>query len=114
MEIQIIEKRDATFYQVIGKICTLKDYDDLKNIVTAITTKSTLIVIDLSKVTFTSSQGLGVLVFISEEIRDSGTNVVFFNPRQEIKATMELAGIHRVVTIVYSEEEIQKFITHRK
>ena len=68
-------------------------------------------IINLSRLTFTSSYGLGVLLGISRKLNATGTELILYNPRDEIKAVLTLAGIDRRIKAAYNEEYLQQIIT---
>jgi anti-anti-sigma factor len=68
------------------------------------------LIIDLRRLTFTSSHGLGELISISNSLKKRSKSPVFFNPRDEIRSIVKISGIDTVITIVESEEELVKII----
>lgn len=115
MDVRAFKKDNRTVYRLVGKVCTLDDYEVLQSLIrdnVKITSK--VIVIDLSRITFISSQGLGSLVALSNSLRGSDINLFLFNPRGEIKSEIELAGINMVIPTAYSEDELDKMVALRK
>jgi anti-anti-sigma factor len=51
------------------------------------------LLIDLEKVTFLGSMGLGTLVMPSRAVRSRGGKVVFFNPSEMVEAVLKSSGI---------------------
>lgn len=95
---------------LIGKLCTLNDYQQLRNYLNNITLKSYYMIIDLSRLTFTSSHGLGIFLGISRKLKATGKELILYNPRDEIKAVLILAGIDKSIKAVYKEEDLKQTI----
>ncbi len=115
MEIKSFDKNRRTYYVLIGKVCTLHDYEELHSVIhdnVKLTNK--IIIIDLSRITFISSQGLGSLISLSNSLRGTDINIYLFNPRGEIKQEIEMAGVNMVIPTAYSEDELEKMIKVKK
>ena len=111
MEITPFTKfESAPGISLIGKLCTLNDYQQLRNYFNNITLKSNYTTIDLSRLTFTSSHGLGVLLGISSKLKAMGKELILISPRDEIKAVLTLAGIDKRIKVVYKEEDFQQTV----
>lgn len=108
MELQKAEKCNETSIILIGKLCTLNDYQQLRNFCNNLKIKGQSLVIDLHRLTFSSSHGLGELVAISNSLLKRKIKLILFNPREEINAVLNLAGIDKVLTVTYTEEELIK------
>jgi anti-anti-sigma factor len=111
MEIGPFEKIEGVpGIALIGKLCTLNDYQQLRNYFNNITITGGYAIIDLTRLTFTSSHGLGIFLGISRRLQTAKKELVLFNPREEIKAVLSLAGIDKGVKVAYNDEELQHMI----
>lgn len=110
MEMKIFKKDDHAGILPVGKMCDLTDYEDLKNSIDTVKKEVHTIVIDLSRITFITSQGLGLFISLSKMLQDSDKRLILFNPRPDIKKTIEIAGIDLVIKTVYSEEDLEQAI----
>ena len=107
MEISTFDKIDeVSGIALIGKLCTLNDYQQLRNYFNNITIKGSYAIIDLTRLTFTSSHGLGIFLGISGRVKAA----ILFNPREEIKAVLTLAGIDKRVKVAYNSEDLRQLI----
>ncbi len=106
MEISSFNKYNQTGFSLIGKMCTLNDYQLLKNHFTNIKNKSKNVIVDLSRLTFTSSHGLGTLISISKTLKKMGKNLILFNPREEIELIIKTAGIDKIIRIIQNENKL--------
>ena len=110
MEMKISKKNNHVRILPVGKMCDLTDYEELKKTVNNVKQEINTIVIDLNRITFITSQGLGLFISISKILQDLGKKLILFNPRPDIKKTIEIAGIDLVIKIVYSEDELENAI----
>ena len=95
---------------LIGKLCTLNDYQQLRNRFNNISIEGNYAIIDLTRLTFTSSHGLGIFLGISRRLKTVKKELILFNPREEIKAVLSLAGIDKKVIVAYTSEELQQLV----
>ena len=111
MEISTFDKIDeVSGIALIGKLCTLNDYQQLRNYFNNITIKGSYAIIDLTRLTFTSSHGLGIFLGISGRLKAAKKELILFNPREEIKAVLTLAGIDKRVKVAYNSEDLRQLI----
>jgi anti-anti-sigma factor len=69
----------------------------------------TLFITDLSRVSFISSQALGLFISLHKEIHETGGRFVLYQPAGCVKEVIEISGVAKAMKIVYSEEEIAAF-----
>jgi len=60
---------------------------------------------DLSKVDYLDSSGLGILVAGLKRSRENGGEVFLVNPKPRIRHVLEVTGLHNVFTILGSVDE---------
>jgi stage II sporulation protein AA (anti-sigma F factor antagonist) len=63
------------------------------------------LVLDLSRVSFIDSSGLGVILGRYRRLRALGGEVAIVNPSPSVNRLLILAGLHRLVRFYGSEEE---------
>ncbi|BCW99454.1 MAG: STAS domain-containing protein [Armatimonadota bacterium] len=66
---------------------------------------SKYLVMDLSKVDYLDSSGLGILVAGLKRSRENGGEVFLVNPKPRIQHVLEVTGLHNVFTILKSVDE---------
>lgn len=108
MEIQSFDAYSETGISIIGKLCTLNDYQQLRNFFNNMKINGDYLIADLSRLTFTSSHGLGELIAISNALTRRKKKLILFNPRSEILSVLTLAGIDQVITVYLEEEDLIK------
>lgn len=104
---QIKFENNKLFIILIGKICSLEDYKALRAISDDIKQNTKFVIIDLSRVTFTSSEGLGLFVHLYKTFKTGHIAFYLFSPRGEIQEAVELSGLDLIMPIVNTEEELQ-------
>ena len=58
--------------------------------------------LDLGKVNFIDSTGLGMLVSVLKEAREKGGQVNLFNPNREIQRLLQITGLERVFRVEHT------------
>jgi anti-anti-sigma factor len=108
MEITPFDKvGEASGVSLIGKLCTLNDYQLLRNYFNNISIKGSYVIIDLTRLTFTSSHGLGLFLGIANKLKTTEKELLLFNPREEIQSVLTLAGIDKRIRVAYSCDELR-------
>jgi anti-anti-sigma factor len=64
------------------------------------------IVIDLSRMSFISSQGIGAMVVLFKTLSVQDILVVFYKPEGCVKELIEISGLAMVMKIAFTEEEL--------
>jgi len=89
-------KGDLDLYSV-DKIKELVDHE-LKR------TQARLLLIDLSRVAFMDSSGLGFILGRYRHLRGKGGRVVLAAPGPQVRRVLELAGVERIIKIYDSKK----------
>lgn len=63
------------------------------------------LVLNLSRVSFIDSSGLGVILGRYRRLKAAGGEVAIVNPSPAVNRLLELAGLHKLVRFYASEEE---------
>lgn len=100
MEIAPFKKYNQTGFTIIGKVCSLNDYQKLRNFYNNLKIRDTNLIIDLSRMTFSSSRGLSLLVEIRQTLKRNGKKLFLLNPREEVGLIIELLGIDRIIPVI--------------
>lgn len=66
------------------------------------------IVINLERLTFVGSIGLGAMMNLYSTYRDSGCGFYLYRPVGSVQESIELAGFPTILSVVYSKEELEK------
>ncbi len=114
MEIQSFDTYSETGISIIGKLCMLNDYQQLRNHLNNMRIAGNYLIVDLSRLTFTSSHGLGEFVAIANTLKRQKKNLILFQPRSEILSVLTLAGIDQLVSVYLEEEDLMKKLASEK
>jgi anti-sigma B factor antagonist len=63
------------------------------------------VIINLSKVEYLDSTGLGVLIGGLKRLREAGGNLALFGPGMRIQRIFEITGLNKIFDIYGTEEE---------
>ena len=107
MEINIVEEKKYLRVKLVGHFSDQTDFDMLKNCVDKYLDSFSSIVIDISRVTFLSSRGLGIFITLSRICQEKKIDCILFCPREEILDTIQISGIDLVVDVTDNERYIE-------
>jgi len=65
-------------------------------------------VVDLSKVDFIASLGMGMLISCGQSLQRKGTDMVLLSPQGMVEETLRTAGVDAVMAIVGSMDEARR------
>lgn len=68
------------------------------------------IAIDCQKVKFLDSSGIGLLVNVSRRLKDQNGSLGLYGCNEDVKDIIYLSGIHDIIPIFNSFEEVKKAI----
>lgn len=95
--------------QMIGQFWTSEEFNLFHEHVRVLLDKGvSRIVVDLSRVSFMSSQGLGLLVTVFSEAKSKNGEVILFKPQGCVKEVLEISGLHLPMKIVHTTEELEQ------
>lgn len=110
MEITPFTKYSKTDFSLIGKMCTLNDYQKLRNYFNNLKIKSKFLIIDMSRLTFTGTHGLGTLISISKSTKKQNVKMILYNPKEEINSVIKVTGISMIIKVVNDKKELAEAI----
>ncbi len=110
MEMNISQLTDQQgSIQMIGQYWTSEEFDLFQKHVRVFLDKGvTQIVVDLSRVSFMSSQGLGSLVTVFSEVKDKSGELILFKPQGCVKEVLEISGLNLPMKIIHTTEELDQ------
>ncbi|MBN1981237.1 MAG: STAS domain-containing protein [Chitinivibrionales bacterium] len=108
MEIRITQETNAVGVYRIQLIGQFWEQDDLTYFTDSIhhllMQGAGSIIIDLSRLSFINSQGLGMLVSAHSLIKNKKKMLAYFKPRGCIKELMEISGFFSFMNIIETEQ----------
>jgi anti-anti-sigma factor len=109
MEIVISVSGDVSTFNLIGQLWRKDDLSSLEAAVEEfIVEKKSVLVLDISRLSFINSQGLGLLVRCHVRLGDSGAKMILFGPNEAVSEVIELSGFAMFMTIATTEGELDK------
>lgn len=109
MDTKIFDHEKYTRMMLVGHFYNLEDFDELKNEMDKFIDSGCHTVIDISRITFLSSRGLGVFITIARKFQEHNLTCVLFCPREEILDTIRISGIDMVVNVAETEAQLEKY-----
>ncbi len=96
--------------QMIGQFWERKDFVLFHEQVQALLEKGVVrIIVDLSRVTFISSQGLGLLVKVFSEVKENKGELLLFKPTGCVGEVIEISGLDLSMKIISSDKELASY-----
>ena len=72
----------------------------------------TRIIFDMREVSFVDSSGLAVFVNALKSARQAGGDIAILGPTTPVRSILELTRLHRILSIVDTQEEAVSAVTH--
>ncbi|MCG8461791.1 MAG: STAS domain-containing protein [Holophagales bacterium] len=72
----------------------------------------TRIIFDMREVSFVDSSGLAVFVNALKSARQAGGDIAILGPTTQVRSILELTRLHRILSIVDTQEEAVSAVTH--
>jgi len=69
------------------------------------------VVVDLQRLSFINSQGLGALVRMHSNMKDAGSRLVLFSNPSSVLEVLEISGLESFMIIAKSDSELEKILT---
>ncbi|MBN1980336.1 MAG: STAS domain-containing protein [Chitinivibrionales bacterium] len=110
MEIESGKILNQTSFSLIGKMVHLNDYQKLRNYCNNLRIDESLLIADLSRLTFSSTHGLGIFITVAKTIQKIGKQFILFKPREELLSIIQLIGIDQVIPVIENEVLLRQFI----
>lgn len=108
MELNIIESNDAlTHVALSGRLDAMGVQQVGTRFQGATASRGKPTIIDLSKVEFIASLGLGMLLTCARSLHGRGARAVIVNPQPLVKKALELAHMDSVIPVVNSVQEAE-------
>lgn len=76
----------------------------------AIAQKVLSCVIDISKLRYINSSGIGVLITILTKFRNKGGEVYLFKPSENVQKLLVITKLNAIFQVIHSEEELKSVV----
>jgi anti-sigma B factor antagonist len=67
-------------------------------------------IVDLSKMSFIASLGMGVLVSAYKALKRKGAKMVLLNPQSDVECALTAARLQDILPIAHGEDEAQRLL----
>lgn len=111
MEISQSLRNNCTHITLIGQLWQKEELSALEEMVAScIQMQQKNIVLDLQRLSFINSQGLGLLVRIHSSMSDAGGRLILLCSQSSVLEVIEISGFDAFMTIVKSEQELSQHL----
>jgi len=105
MQVLSSEKEGVVVGQVDAKALDASNARAFKDAIKPLLTQDAKLVIDMSKIEFIDSSGLGALVSCLRQAHTTGGEIKLYGLRKQARALFELVRMHRVFEVFNSSDE---------
>jgi anti-anti-sigma factor len=114
MELKISSEQTVGTVQMIGQFWEQKDLTVFQESIDSMIQKGyKWIVVDMSRLSYISSQGLGLVVKMFSKTRDTEGQLLLLSPLGNVKDVIDLAGFRSFMKIFETEKECKLFLMGR-
>jgi anti-sigma B factor antagonist len=111
MEISCTTSENTGFISLIGQLWQKDDLNAIDDAVEKyLKQKITNIVLDIDRLSFINSAGLGLLARTHSKVTEQNGKLILFNPHSSVLEVMEISGFDLFMTIVKNQEELKAAI----
>jgi len=104
------DRRFATI-KLYGQLWQRQDMRELKDGVEKVKTQNIkYIVLDLDRLSFLDSDGLGVIIKVFNSLKEAGGQLLLFRPQGPVKDLLELSVVDSFIPVVETEKELNEKI----
>lgn len=109
MEINIsYPKGEYAHMQLVGQLWEHEEFTLFKNNILSLLKKDIKkIVVDLGRLSFISSEGLGLIVTMFNDAKNAGAEIIIYKPKGCVREVLEISGFDSFMKIMYSKEQLQ-------
>lgn len=107
MEIVSSVTGNVSTFNLIGQLWRKDDLSSLEAAVEGfIVENRTVLVLDISRLSFVNSQGLGLLVRCHVRLKERGAKMILFGPNEAVSEVIELSGFSMFMTIALTSDSL--------
>ena len=111
MKLESTVTEDIVYVLLQGDLIGSPDSQELRDLVNnSISKNKILCAVDLSKVRFINSSGIGVLVSLLTKFRNRGGEMVLINPSEQIRKLLIITKLNNIFTITETDEAAANFL----
>lgn len=96
---------------LVGQCWEKEDFFQLKKTIQACRAENIgNIVLDLTRLSFISSEGLGLLISIFKEMQKADCRLFIYKPRENVSEIMKLSGLYEILKIIETDKQLQEAV----
>ncbi len=105
VEIKVTESGEATVIRLSGRVAGEKCRDVYKAVQECLAAEKLKVAIDLSKVNYVDSEGIGMLVGATILVRERGTKLKLFKIADSVKQVLISTNLNRALNLYDTEQQ---------
>ena len=106
LKVKRTEEGDVVVLEVSGKVMGGSDSDKFKSVIVSLIDEGVKkLLIDLSRVPWMNSSGVGILISAYTSMKNSGASVKFLNINERVKAILMVTKLLTVFESYYSRDD---------
>jgi anti-anti-sigma factor len=112
MEILCSTSGNAGFISLIGQLWQKEDLKAVEDAVeTYLQDKVMVIVLDIDRLGFINSAGLGLIARIHARVKDAKGKMIIFNPHSSVLEVIEISGFDLFMNIAKTEDDLKALLS---
>jgi stage II sporulation protein AA (anti-sigma F factor antagonist) len=106
LNLEVIDDNEVLMVRIKGEM-DLASADQIRNEVDQrlLGDKCRHLLLDLTRVTFIDSSGIGVILGRYRKLTDEGGRLVILKPQPQVRRVLDISGVSRLATYCRSEKE---------
>ncbi|HEX2959482.1 MAG TPA: STAS domain-containing protein [Chitinispirillaceae bacterium] len=109
MEIVSSVSGNVSTFNLIGQLWRKDDLSSFEAAVEGFIAENRMVlVLDISRLSFVNSQGLGLLVRCHVKLKERGVKMILFGPNEAVSEVVELSGFGMFMTIVKTNDDLSR------
>jgi anti-anti-sigma factor len=111
MKLQTSHQNTVATIGIVGQFWEKADILQLyEEVDKCMTQNIRLIILDLERLTFLGSMGLGAIAKVFTNLRDNNCALVLYKPTEGVKESIEISGFTSIMSLVESREELDTYL----
>jgi anti-sigma B factor antagonist len=112
MELKTTEiNKSCIRIHLVGQCWEKEDFSQLKKTIQTYRMENIRnVVLDLTRLSFISSEGLGLLISLFKEMQNQNGRLLIYKPRENVGEIIKLSGLYDILKIIDTEKQLQEAV----
>lgn len=111
MEISCTKASKAGIVTIIGQLWQKEDLDTFEDAIDKFIEENIVnIVINMDRLSFINSAGLGLFVRTHKKLTDAKGRVILYSPHSSVLEVLEISGLNSFMVVAKSKDELDKIL----